>query len=717
MQNHFPLTFLLLSRLMESYNLRDSYTPDLPGLHVRIYQFRELLRQHLPALSAHLDDLQVDPAYVSQWFLSFFAVTSPLPMLFRIFDVIFAEGASETIMRVALSLMQKNQGRLLACTELEDAMQLLLSRGLWDCYHYNAEELVQDFTSLSEVVSTEKLAALEQGYRAAQISISTSGANATRMSDVSTAASRFLGRLWASGSGGAPTSNTSPFSLKNAAATTTTTLSPGLNAPTRPLSMLRRTPSKQSLASTLNSMESSGSVLSSASTEATFISRDSSASDDPATATGTNAPGAKAVAANRPNNNSDSRYLHSQIEDLLTALSDLQRQQAQLADELQREREQRIEDGKSVQALIGALRRKHDSGPPPPPKSVRTGGVVLRRTEVFESPEKRSSGASIAGKQGPQPLDEELSKLLVEVEKRFGPGTDNRRSSITQTKTQLRDELARAKEQLANELAKGQDNSRRVTDMEQETNTIKDQLRESHAHVRSLHQDKQRLEKQIHDLKLRGGIADPSITTPAMAIVEAASDWWGRTNAAAGASEPLPSKPGGGLRELKLGRSRSTPSGASSVFGSKRTSTLFVKGSRESTAPGGANSEHEALLLELVQAKTAEAVARQEADESKQKLESLRRQFGLPPGGEAMQSGTMATTAAAQAQAAASAAMGMLGRFTGSIATENGGAKTAGGVTAPATTAAAATAAATNGVTNGASNTTSSYGGFFGWRR
>lgn len=48
-----------------------------------VIEFRELLRDTLPALSDHLDDLQVDPAYVSQWFLSFFAVTCPLPMLFR----------------------------------------------------------------------------------------------------------------------------------------------------------------------------------------------------------------------------------------------------------------------------------------------------------------------------------------------------------------------------------------------------------------------------------------------------------------------------------------------------------------------------------------------------------------------------------------------------------------------------------------------------------
>lgn len=67
--------------MMGQYELRTSFTPDLGGLHIKIYQFRELLRDSLPTVSAHLEELQIDPAsFVSQWFLSFFAVTCPLPV-------------------------------------------------------------------------------------------------------------------------------------------------------------------------------------------------------------------------------------------------------------------------------------------------------------------------------------------------------------------------------------------------------------------------------------------------------------------------------------------------------------------------------------------------------------------------------------------------------------------------------------------------------------
>lgn len=590
--------FCVLVKLMENYDLRSSFTPDLHGLHVKIYQFRELLRLDLPALSGHLDDLQVDPAYVSQWFLSFFAVTCPLPMLFRIYDVIFAEGAIETIMRVALSLMRKNQGRILACTEMEDVLQLLLSRGLWDCYHYNADEFVHDFVSLSSVVTRERLAALEQGYRESQLTTppASTGANAARASAVSTAASRFLGRLWAN----------STTSLKASPNTASANLSPG--AASRPMSMLRRTASKQSLASTLNSMEAGSSTSTSSAssvlTDATTISRDSAA-DDSAN------PGKLAPQGN----NSDSKNLHTQIEELLVALSDLQRQHAQLADQLQKEREEREEDRAAVRTLLTGLRKKGSN-------------------ETLTTAHSADSEETITPAQGAEHgsveklTPEGLSDILDSLEDRFGSDANKRRSSITQTKIQMRDDVARAKEHLRIEQTRTQDANRRVLDLEEEIKTIKEQLRESHAHVRNLHNDKQRLEKQVHSMRVR---ASDSTN-------DGGSGWLSRN--------PSTKSNASGLREFKLNRSKSTPS---QITVNKRTSSLLLIDPRETMPPPPPTSaptpaspqkpppsdENEALLLELVEAKTAQAIARQEADEAKQKLEQLRKQIGLPSGDQA----------------------------------------------------------------------------------
>lgn len=627
---------------MERYDLRSCFLPDLSGLHVRIYQFRELLRQNLTILSNHLEDLQVDPAYVSQWFLSFFAVTCPLPMLFRIYDVIFAEGASETIMRVALSLMRKNESRILACTELEDVMQLLLSRGLWDCYHYNADEFVDDFVGLSHVVTREKLAQLEQAYREEKIAT----ANAARASDVTTAASRFLGRLWA----------TSTYSTKSGA------LSPGFNAPSRPLSMLRRSASKQSLASTLNSMEaSSSSVVSSASTDATSMSRDSSTADDSSIRESTpTAP--KQHLGHKAND----RNLHSQIEDLLTALSELQRNHALLATQLQQEREDRDEDRKAVKSLLDGLKKKANDTPSTTPDTEQGAA----NSEADEDEECKTISEA--------PTEEQLSQLMDAVEERFDTSKEHHRSpSSVHTKAQLREELARTKEHLMIEMSKSQEFMRRIDDLGLEANSLREQIRESHTHVRSLHTEKQRLEKKVHTMRVR---ASSETTGP----VSEGSSWFSSSNL--GASTNSPSAPSSaGLREFKLGRSKSTPIGQA-AFAGRRTSSL----ARTQTEPVMPTTpDPDSLVLELVQAKTAEAIARQEADEYKQKLEHLRKAVGLAPGEIPSSS--------------SGAGIGVLGRLTSSI-TEAGssGAKT----TNPGPTSAPA-----------ATSSPASGGGFWGWRR
>lgn len=592
---------------MEQYDLRACFLPDLSGLHVRIYQFKELLRQSLPVLSNHLDDLQVDPAYVSQWFLSFFAVTCPLPMLFRTYDVIFAEGASETLMRVALSLMRKNEARLLACTEMEDVMQLLLSRGLWDCYHYNADEFVQDFVGLTGAVTAENMQQLEQSYRDSKNAIS----NPVRGSEITTAASRFLGRIWA-------TNNKS------------SNLSPGSTTPTRPTSMLRRSPSKQSIASTLNSMEaSSASVTSSTSTDATAMSRDSSNTEDGRDST----PVSNKTAPSHKN--TDERNLHSQIEDLLTALSELQRNHSLLSNQLQREREDRQEDRKAVQSLLKGLRQKADST-----SSRLSSPQVTVSPEKEDSPdaeddesksptpeEKPQSSDDEDRKEEPASATEDLESLFNAVEQRFQGEEDQRQSSMLVSKAQLQDELNHAKDQLNAAVSQSQEYSRQILDLNQEMASVKEQLRESHAHVRTLHQDRQRLEKQMHGLKSRVSTASSAHEATKEVDVDRGS------------------KSGGGLREFKLNRSKTTPPHPPHLHESETMSSATTKFSKRlsslpksheagvpvvtTTAPGPSHSEHEALLAELVQAKTAEAVAKQEAEEARQKLESMRKSHGL----------------------------------------------------------------------------------------
>ncbi|KAL4808144.1 rab-GTPase-TBC domain-containing protein [Aspergillus unguis] len=508
--------FCVLVRLMDHYDLRTCYLPDLSGLHLRVYQFQNLLSRHKPALFQHLETLNVEPVYVSQWFLSFFAVSCPLPMLLRIFDVIFLEGACETLMRVALSLMQRNEKKILSCSEFEDVMQLLLSRSLWDTYAFDADDFVNDFVSLTSLVTKESLQALEAKYNQAQ-----GVPTGISLPSMQAAASRFLGRFWA---GSGPHSSVKSINL-NATSNTNN---------------LRRSTSKQSMTSTLNSVEST----SDASTAPTELSVEAQ----------------KARTKSAMSQNKD-RDLHTQIEDLLMALSDLQRQQADLSRELQQEREEREED----QALAVSM-LEH-----------------IKETSADSAP----------------------AELLAKAEERFATAEENKHTSIDQTKHQLRDDLDRWKNMYSEEAGRCLDLTRRIDEHEQEGASLREQLREARGRIQDGYRDRQRLERTVRELR--------AIKTP-----ETPPEPFGSPTSDKGES---PS----GLRELKLGRTASQKSTKATTF-NKRSSSLGLQSvlATENHRPPG----DEALLLELVNAKTAEAVAKQELEEVKAKLDSLRKMVG-----------------------------------------------------------------------------------------
>ncbi|KAI2795275.1 hypothetical protein POX_a01880 [Penicillium oxalicum] len=523
--------FCVLVRLMDHYNLRTCYLPDLSGLHLHVYQFQNLLARHRPALFQHLEALGVEPVYVSQWFLSFFAVACPLPMLLRIYDVIFLEGACETLMRVALSLMQRNEKRIMACTEFEDVMQLLLSRSLWDTYAFNADDLVNDFVSLTSLVTHESLQALEVSYNHSQ-----GVPTGISFPQMQAAASRFLGRLWAG--------SNSHNSVK--------TLNPNLGC-SRPASVIRRSTSKQSLTSTLNSVEST----SDASTAPTELSTNLNSDQ-------------KSRKSNMSSHHKD-RDLHTQIEDLLMALGDLQRQHADLTRDLQQEREEREEDHTLAREMLQFIQEQ--------PEEVRPQELVSKAQDRF------TTGSS-----------------------------EHQRSSLYQTKHQLHDDMVRWKQMHEVEASRCLDLTRRMDDFEKENNSLKEQLREARSRIQDGYRDRQRLERLNKELRV---LKMPEAATPP-------------DTAFASPENETPSPPGG-LRELRLVRTnshKSPPSTQKPPTFNKRSSSLGLQNvlATENQKPAAEDS----LLLELVNSKTAEAIAKQELEEVKGKLEALRKMISKP---------------------------------------------------------------------------------------
>jgi hypothetical protein len=579
---------------MEDYDLRSCFLPDLSGLHLRIFQFQKLLAQHMPALAKHLDELGIESAYLSQWFLSFFAVTCPLPMLLRIYDVLFAEGASETIMRVALALMKRNEQKLLSLSEFEDVMQLLLGRQLWDPYGRkagSADELVNDFVGFTNDVTRERLQGLEQQYKESQEKDSAK-------QQVQKSAMSFLGRLWGP-------SNSSTKSVA---------LSPGLSAPSRPVSFLRRSASKQSLASTLNSTADSDASAATQSTALTDLSRGSNA-DAISLKSG---HGSMAMGIS-----SKDRDLHYQIESLLMSVSQLQRQNSELEAAMSKEREDRKEDHRIVRTVVDKIRKKTTTLAPPTSRSSRRRTTITSAT-IIPPPDESGNAA----------LPEEAIEIVDALETRFPfEQTHHRASSMFETKEVLRENMARIKEQLNSETLRAQSLARDLNDRDAELQSARDALTDTRHRLQQSYNQNQKLEKTIQDLRQH-------------ARKNSAPGIWGSSTVDNAPDTPptlsrstTADSLSGGLRELRLGRTPSQKSQAppTSIF-AKRSSSLATQQvlATDNNAPVG----DEELLLELVKTKTAEAQAKQELEELKGKFENMKRVISGQLGGSAVISPT-----------------------------------------------------------------------------
>ncbi|GAA5897299.1 uncharacterized protein JCM6883_006648 [Sporobolomyces salmoneus] len=131
-------TFCVLVRLMKSYDLRSHYTPNMPGLQLRLFQFDRLVEELLPGVFLHMLRQGVKSSmYASQWFLTLFGYRFPLELVSAVFDLVFAEGV-EAIFRFAIALIKRNEDVLLKL-EFEDLIEFL-KNGLFEVYAPTREE-------------------------------------------------------------------------------------------------------------------------------------------------------------------------------------------------------------------------------------------------------------------------------------------------------------------------------------------------------------------------------------------------------------------------------------------------------------------------------------------------------------------------------------------------------------------------------------------------
>ncbi|CAO3585302.1 unnamed protein product [Absidia cylindrospora] len=153
--------FCLYVRLMGVYDVRSMFTPKNGQiLPVKARLFEILFGQFCPQLESHLDQHMIRSMhYAGQWYPSLLSTVLPNDAVIRIYDLVFALGSMETITRAGLALMQKAESPLLAI--VDDPKSLLISvctSKLFDLgYCGNVDAFIMDTMACGNTISNEKL--------------------------------------------------------------------------------------------------------------------------------------------------------------------------------------------------------------------------------------------------------------------------------------------------------------------------------------------------------------------------------------------------------------------------------------------------------------------------------------------------------------------------------------------------------------------------------
>ncbi|KAI8097453.1 rab-GTPase-TBC domain-containing protein [Halteromyces radiatus] len=152
--------FCLFVRLMGLYDMRSMFVQKkVNAISVKSRLFELLLGQFYPQLASHLDQHLVQSIhYAGPWYTNILSNVLPDEAFDRMYDLVFALGAMETITRAGMTLMQQAQSQLLA---MDDSKSLLLSvctSKLFDIgYHGDVNAFILDTMACGTTVSQHKL--------------------------------------------------------------------------------------------------------------------------------------------------------------------------------------------------------------------------------------------------------------------------------------------------------------------------------------------------------------------------------------------------------------------------------------------------------------------------------------------------------------------------------------------------------------------------------
>ena len=336
---------------------------------------------------------------------------------------------------------------------------------------------------------------------------------------------------------------------------------------------------------------------------------------------------------------SKDRDLHYQIEQLLMSVSQLQRQNSELEAALQKQREDREEDKRIVRTVVDKIRKKSTSTLAVPSSRSSRRRTTITAATVVPPPDDVPAAD----------LPEEALEIVDTLETQFPiTQTHHRKSSMFETKQLLRENLSRTKEQLASETLRAQALARDLNDRDAELQIARDAVKDTRHRLADSYNQNQKLEKMIQELRQN-------------ARKQSAAASWTAADSGAPDTPPTLSRSttsdsvSGGLRELRLGRTSSQKSERHfnnpppAIF-AKRSSSLATQSVLATDNHSPVDSE--ALLLELVNAKTAEAVARQELEELRSRFEGMKRVMSGQQGAKSPDGSPFATPTATPAGSA-----------------------------------------------------------------
>ncbi|KAK1389116.1 RabGAP/TBC domain-containing family protein [Heracleum sosnowskyi] len=117
--------FWMLAVLLENVLVSDCYTTNLSGCHVEQRVFKDILAKKCPRIAAHLEAVKFDVSLVAtEWFLCVFSKSLPSETTFRVWDVLFYEGA-KVLFHVALAIFKMKEEELLVAQHVGDVINIL----------------------------------------------------------------------------------------------------------------------------------------------------------------------------------------------------------------------------------------------------------------------------------------------------------------------------------------------------------------------------------------------------------------------------------------------------------------------------------------------------------------------------------------------------------------------------------------------------------------